>query len=142
VVFFAADRLRDRQPARYQFVGFAIVDRAVRRTDVWEDPALSVHSQFGNLLIRRTHGGFEHFEPELPQKHWHKDWLWRMSDRATFATDDLDGLDRISPSTKINGRSFRVAPNYIIFGPEAEDTLVLAEPPVVATVDDTGRTET
>lgn len=144
VIFFAADRLRDRRPeaARYQFVGFATVDRSVRQTDVWCDRSLRIYQRYGNLLIRPAGRAFEHFEPELPRKHWHEDWLARISERRTFSRADFDGRERFAPSDKVNGRPLRLAPNYVIFRPEPQDTFILAEPPVVATVSEAGRPET
>jgi hypothetical protein len=141
VVFFAADRLRDRRPARYQFVGFATVDRAVRQTDVWTDPVLNGYRRYGNLLIRPVGGGFEHFEPELP-KNPHHDWLWRIADTRRFRKDNFNGREQFRPSDRIEGRPLRIAENYIVFRPEPRETLVLAKPPVVATVDASGKIET
>lgn len=140
VVFFAADRLRDRRPARYQFVGCATVDRCVRQTDVWTEPGLATFRTYGNLLTRPIKGGYEHHE-ELPRHRWHDDWLWRISETKSLRKAAFTGRERFSAADRVDGRVLRIAPNYVIFRPEPTETFIIADPPVVATVNHTGRTE-
>ena len=62
-------------------------------------------------------------------------------DVAPATNDDVEGRERCATTDRVNRRRLRVGPNYIIFRPELCDTCMLAEPPVVATVNRTGRVE-
>lgn len=52
VMFFAADRLHDRRPARYCFVGLATVDRKESQVELWKRADLAVYRRYDNLLVR------------------------------------------------------------------------------------------
>lgn len=143
VVFFAADRLHERRPARYWFVGYATVDYLVRQTDIFTKTKLKRYRNYANLLITRQAGQFVHFERELPQTEWHWDWLWRICVRAGFVAADVNERRRplrSIPNT-VRGRRVRIAPNYVIFHGEPDRTFVVRKPPLIATVANGGRVE-
>jgi hypothetical protein len=76
--FFAADR--DNQQTTYLFVGALCVDRKISHVSLWKDP--QPFRDYLNLLIRPHGRGWEHFEPALAVRYWHKDWLWRIADNT------------------------------------------------------------
>jgi hypothetical protein len=147
VVFFAADRLPDRQPeaARYQFVGYATVDRKVSQLEIWQDDKLSVFRGYRNLLIRPSPSGYEHFEDGRKQL-WHdRDWLWRMTDMhgvRLHQMRELNDLHRWRRSMTVQGRPVPLTRNYVLFMPEGRGTFLAADPAVVAQVASNGRPET
>jgi hypothetical protein len=139
VIFFAADRLADRRPApaRYCFVGFATVDRKVTQADIWTDDSLAVYRNYRNLVIRpaATGEGWEHFEPEMTERLWHQDWLWRIADTHGLAKNDFKRVQdggALRPADRIGRRPITLAANYVLFRREDDLTVVLAEPPEVA----------
>jgi hypothetical protein len=67
IVFFAADRLSDRRPARYCWVGYATVDWKVAQVDIWTIGELAGLRDYPNLLIRPSGTGDVHCE------QWHAD---------------------------------------------------------------------
>jgi hypothetical protein len=147
VVFFAADRLADRrpEPGRYQFVGYATVDRKVSQLDIWQEDSLAVFRSYQNLLLRPSNGGYEHHE-HGPRRHWHdNDWLWRLTNMAGVRRDDLRELNdthRWHESMTLLGQPLVPYQNYVLFRPEGHGTFVSAEPPVVAYASSNGRPET
>jgi hypothetical protein len=144
VIMFAADRLADRTPARYAFVGYMTVDRKVSQRDIWEDESLAVFRTYRNLLIRPSDdGGYVHDEP-VPRSLWHKDWLWRTTAHRGARKKDLEHIeatDAWSPNITVHGRPLRFAANYILFRPEGDGTFVAASPPIVARATTNGRSE-
>jgi hypothetical protein len=129
IVFFAADRLSDRKPARYCWVGYATVDWKVTQADIWTSGELSGLRKYPNLLIRASPTGYVHCE------EWHADWIWRLTDmpgvsKAEFAV--LEATDVLQADSEVQGRPVEFASNYVIFMPEGAGTFVAAEPPVVA----------
>jgi hypothetical protein len=144
VVFFAADRFRDRRPARYSFVAFGTVDQKVSQTEIWTTSSLEVYRSHANLLIRPADGGFEHHEPGMPPKQWHRDWLWRIVETQSLRKPgvlEASEPGRFRLGMRIGGRPLRVASNYILFRSEPS-TMVLAQPPVVAEASVAGSPET
>lgn len=143
VVFFATDRLADRRPdpVRYAFIGFATVSQKISQVEIWSDPALTVYREYRNLLIRRVGDRFEHFEPGLPPNRWHGDWYWRIA--------MIDGhrkveFDRIHAQTSFSLDCTVVAPvarNYVLFAPDGPETMILENPPIVATALTAGKPE-
>jgi hypothetical protein len=144
VVFFATDRLADRrpQPVRYQFVGFATVDKKVSQVDIWHDRAFAVYRKYRNLLIRPDGADrFEHFEPTLPRRRWHGDWYWRIADIRRRHKHEFERI-HARAGFSVHDRSIApVAPNYVLFAPDGRQTLILADPPLVATAASAGRRE-
>lgn len=143
VVFFATDRPADRrpEPVRYLFVGFATVARKVSQVDIWRDRTLAVYRQYRNLLIRPDGKRFEHFEPSLPPKRWHGDWYWRLAKIDGYRKS---AFERIHAKRGFSVEDATIAPvarNYVLFAPDGTETMILAEPPVVATATAAGRPE-
>jgi hypothetical protein len=146
LIFFAADRLRQVRPdaARYQFVGFATVNKCVRQTDFWTVKSLKAFRWYDNLLVRSDGGRLVHFEPALPGELWHGDWLRRLaSNPKAFSRAEFEDAERTKHLPhRINGRRYEVGANYIVFGREPSETFILTDPPVIATVKENGLTET
>ncbi len=142
VLFFATDRLSDRRPKplRYNFVGFATVARKVSQVEVWRSRTLSVFRDFGNLLIRPNGYRFDHFEPGLPQSHWHQDWYWRIAAIKGHRRTDFDSLYD-APGFSLRSQLAPVARNYVLFEAEGPGTMILQTPPVIATAIGSGRPE-
>jgi hypothetical protein len=132
VVYFAADRLSNRNPARYQFVGFATVEQRVTQTDIWKLPALAAFRRYGNLLIRPTRDGFEHHEPALEVAHWHNDWFWRINGERALTKDATRGFEHLDGKRRVGGRPVTIASNYIVFSTDPGATLIVGEPPTIA----------
>jgi hypothetical protein len=132
VVFIAADRLQDRRPARYSLAGWATVDTRVSQAQLWNEPELALYQQ---LLIRPCADGFEHWEPDLPRRDWHPDWLWRIAETRGHQKKDFDHIqhrDRVAPGDVIDGQAVRFRQNYVMFCREGEGTTVLTHPPTIA----------
>lgn len=85
-----------------------------------------------------------HCETQAPA---HPDWLWRLARRSPGAPRksrwEAVGETRVSAAgtVKVGGRHERLAPNYVLFSAEADGTVVLADPPVVATAIASGEPE-
>src|SRR4051794_40836529 len=63
VVFFAADRLGDRVPARYAWVGYATVERKLSQDAIFQRASEHTYRDYPNLLIRpdaNQPGWFDH----------------------------------------------------------------------------------
>jgi hypothetical protein len=147
VVFFAADSMRDRKPARYFWVGFATVQAKIGQDEIFEKESLATFRSYPNLLIRpHTEGGYEHFEG-APRALWHDNWLWRMVEtrrkQETFAkAHRSDRYDRMT--TRAAGSLITLAENYIAFAKEDASALtwIAAQPPFVAEAAENGAVET
>ncbi|MCA9590793.1 MAG: hypothetical protein KC657_36090 [Myxococcales bacterium] len=147
VVFFAADSMRDRKPARYFWVGFATVHAKIAQDEVFEKESLAAFRSYPNLLIRpHAEGGYEHFE-KAPHALWHDNWLWRMVETRrkpeTFAeAHRSDRYDRMT--TRADGSLISLAKNYIVFAKEDVEALtwIAARPPLVAEAAQNGAVET
>jgi hypothetical protein len=129
IVFFAADRLSDRRPARYCWIGYGTVDWKVSQTDIWTVDELAGLRGYPNLLIRPSGSGYVHCE------QWHPDWIWRLTDVPRIlktAYEDLEATNALSPDSEIGGQPIEIASNYVIFRPEGDGTFIAANPPVVA----------
>ena len=148
VVFIAADRLSDRRSARYQLAGWSTAERTVSQLDVWQHEELAVYRQYRNLLIRPADdgSGFVHHETQHPE---HPDWLWRLArhtrrgpPKAAWITAGAhlgipaDGVFHIGRHRE------RVAPNYVLFSADPDQTVILADPPTVAIATTPGQLET
>lgn len=129
IVFFAADRLADRTPARYFWIGYATVDWKISQTDIWTIDELAGLRDYPNLLIRPSGASYVHSE------QWHQDWIWHLTDmlgitKAEF--EDLESKQVLQADSEVAGRPVEIASNYVIFRPEGDGTFVAADPPVVA----------
>lgn len=136
VVFIAVDR---ELPARYQFVGFATVDRRVSRDAIWRDSRLKVYRNYRNLLVRSAINGFEHHEPRhFDRRVWHRDWLDRIIDADQRNSKGIDEIQRgnfLTDASKAAGQLIRLGENYVIFRPHGVETLILTNPPTIAVAD-------
>ncbi len=153
VVFFAADSIASRKPARYVWVGFATVERKVSQVDLFQQTDLASLRQYPNLLIRPICSGvFQHFEPELARRcnrpQHHDDWLWRLVDPRSTSLKKAD-FDQVHASHHydpgsacIKGTRIHVAPNYVIFAGDRSLTWIAEEPPLVAEAATNGKPET
>ncbi len=134
VVFFAADRMHDRTPARYWFIGFAKVERKVAQTAIRNDDHLRTYREYSNLLIRPgDEKSFSHYEP-FERRLWHRDWLWRIAEKSghrkrAFATLERRGW--FDAQSRVARRPLRIAANYVLLESENAGTFVAAEPPEV-----------
>jgi hypothetical protein len=144
VVFFSADRVADRRPnrIRYSFVAFATVARKVSQADIWRDASLAVFRDYLNLLIRPSGTGFEHFEPGLSKRHWHGDWYWRIAEIDGHRKGSFKHIHRKRRFELTDPRLPQLTSNYVLFARDHQYTLVLAEPPIVATAAESGGLET
>jgi hypothetical protein len=147
VIFFAVDRLGDRRPARYAWVGYATVARKVSQREIFERDELAPLRQYPNLLIR-PHAmpeTYEHFEPALHRNEWHKDWLWRLTHNKRRKKRDFEEAERSNRysvrDTRAAGSLITLAQNYILFEPEGAGTWIARDPPVIAHAEMNGATE-
>lgn len=114
--------------------------------DVWQREDLAVFRQYRNLLIRPSAdgAGFVHCEAQDPP---HPDWLWRLARRSPGGPRksqwEAASASEISAAgvVKVGRRQENVASNYVLFSGEADGTVVLADPPVVATAVTPGELE-
>ncbi len=60
VVFFSTGR---KAPFRYEFIGFATVERKIARDAIWLRKELVLYRCYRNLLVQRENQGFRHVEP-------------------------------------------------------------------------------
>jgi hypothetical protein len=143
VIFFATDRPIDRRPeaVRYTFVGFATVARKISQVEIWRKPSLAVYCQYSNLLIRADGDRFEHFEPGLPRHKWHGDWYWRMARIDGHRKTDFDRIHAQPALSLRDGLIAPVADNYVLFAPDGDATMILQNPPMIATAKIAGRPE-
>jgi hypothetical protein len=129
----------------YSLCAVATVARKVKQTDIWTDPSLRVYRRYLNLLIRPTkRAAWEHFEPGLPNRAWHKDWAWRIADHSGFRKRTFESLNNsktIPLLPEIKGHVIQVAQNYVIFSADRSETYVLDCPPLVARCERSGTTE-
>lgn len=136
-VFFSCSRSKDTGNSTYHLCSIATVGRKVRQTDFRRTKSLRQFEGYSNLLVRPlpSSRGWEHYEPPHSGPHGHPDWLSRIADRADFRKKDfekVESTDRFGPQTRIRGRLIEIAPNYVIFSSSKSETLVLANPPIVA----------
>jgi hypothetical protein len=138
VVFFAADLLDERRPARYKWVGYATVDRKISQPDIWENEQYAGFRQYPNLLIRPTNNGYVHSESS------HGDWIWRLTDMPGLTPGEfreLEATGNLGPDSRVGDQLVEIAANYVIFRPEDGGTFIAANPPVVAHAYENGQTE-
>jgi hypothetical protein len=147
VVFVAADRLRDHRPARYRLAGWGTADQFVSQVEVWQREDLAVFRRYRNLLIRPSADktSFVHCETQAPA---HPDWLWRLARHSPGGPRksrwEAAGEPGVSAAgmVKVGRRHEHIAANYVLFSDEGDGTVVLADPPVVATAITSGEPET
>ena len=99
-----------------------------------------MYREYKNLLIRPVANQFEHSEPSLPEKRWHGDWYWRLTDirrKSLMNWSAVHGAKVFSARS----RAPRVASNYILFAPDGDETLILGNPPIVAEAAVSGKPE-
>lgn len=150
VVFFSfpakQKNQEDEWPKEYRLCAFATVETKISQAEIWTDPKFKIFRRYKNLLVRPGKNGvWEHYEPAFDDVHEHKDWVWRMAHgkRGTKEVyESLNELDAVPSSGKVSGRSFEFGRNYVVFSRNSDETLILADPPVVAYCRENGRTET
>jgi hypothetical protein len=143
-VFLGFQRRADGA-VEYRLSGYATVERKVSQEDIWRDDDLSVYRDYLNLLVAPARGeGFVHRESHPGRPH--PDWLWRLTcsrgrtwrsgDFAAF--DDPKGGRSFHPlRDRVGGEPIDLCSNYVIFSSDPSQTLILADPPVVARYDPT-----
>ena len=140
-VVFIAHRRRPGGAVDYHWVGFATVTEKIRQAAIWEDQGYAIFRRYLNLLIRPDgDGGYRHQETHPGRAH--DDWLWRLTrrkghhwEKADFAAyEGLTGRPRVVPGRDhaANGEPIELAANYVIFSTDDAETVVLADPPLVA----------
>lgn len=137
VVVFFSFRNRDGEPVEYRLGAVATVERKVSQADLWNKSEGSGYwRRYLNLLIRQSHfGGWEHYEKGAPPRKWHSDWAWRIADHEKLQKKHFKSINEagvISQTTRVNGRPFKIAQNYVIFSGKSSETYVLNNPPIVA----------
>ena len=137
VVFISCHRSKVTRSSEYRLCSIATVERKIRQSDVWLDDSLRKFSRYSNLLVKPSHSGrgWDHFEPPFNGPHGHSDWFWRIANYAGLKKDDfkqIHSTNRYEPGTRIRGRTIEIACNYVIFSSNNAETVVLADPPVVA----------
>ncbi len=147
VVFFSADRLPDRSPARYAWVGFATVASKVSQSAIFERDDLAPLRARPNLLIRKaTSGVFEHHEPALDPRDWHRDWVWRLVRSHRRKKQDFDPVEATGVfdprSSRAAGSLITLADNYVLFADEDTLTWIAEDPPIIAEAAQNGQAET
>jgi hypothetical protein len=145
VVFFSFRHAEEHWPVEYSLCAVATVERKIRVSDIWSDPAWRAYQRYLNLVIRPEPGtGWEHFERGLPQKKWHGDWAWRIAEHDGLTKSDFDRLNASSffpVRARVRGHSVGIAPNYVLFSSDPPQTHILTKPPVVAWCKRPGTTE-
>jgi hypothetical protein len=140
-VVFIAHRKHPNGVVDYRWTGFATVAAKIRQTDIWECQDYAGFRRYLNLLIRPDgRGSYTHVENHPGQPH--PDWLWRLTRSKGHrwkATDfseytDLAFVKRFVPGKDraANGELIVLSPNYVIFSTDETQTVLLANPPVVA----------
>lgn len=133
VMFFALHYDRERGIANYYFVAVFRVVALLSMNDVFADARFP---KYLNLLVRPKHPGWEHFEPALPRRHWHDDWMWRVCDHTKLRKQSfLHACSNHQPGNPllVRGQVVPFAPNYVVFSQEASSSLILERPEYVAT---------
>lgn len=136
VVFFSFGKSRHDRAVEYRLCAVATVERKVRQTDVWHNPALGRYRRYLNLLIRpaRQDNAWEHYEPGAKDAG-HRDWLSRIAEHGGLKKRDFERLERsnlLPADARVHGRPLRIAENYVIFSSNPTETMILENPPVIA----------
>ena len=115
MVFFSAER-RNPELAQYYFIAALCVERKISHAELWSDGV--PFSAYLNLLIRPLNDGWEHYEPGLARKDWHKDWLWRIAATrgSRKPTVERAGFDH-HPGVPL---PYPLAENYVVFSKKSE----------------------
>jgi hypothetical protein len=145
-VAFIAHRKHPGGLVDYRWAGFATVARKIRQTDIWEDQDHAIFRQYLNLLIQpNAGGGYVHREAHPGESH--ADWLWRLTSskgnsskgnkwkaKDFAAYDDTRCMKGFVPGQDraANGELIEISPNYVIFSTDERETVLLADPPIVA----------
>jgi len=140
-VAFIAHRKRSSGDVDYRWAGFATVAQKIKQTDIWEDRRYAAFRRYLNLLLRPDPDrGYMHMEvhPGLP----HPDWLWRLTRSKGHRWQAKDFVAYEDPACEkcfvpgrdraANGELIELSANYVIFSTNRLETVVLADPPVVA----------
>lgn len=136
MIFFSFTPTEDPSvpPIAYRFVAAFKVERKITQAAIFQDDDNKLFRSYLNLLVRPKDRGWEHFEPCLPPRKWHSDWLWRTCKTHAFSKDELEEAGKQhkagNPLTA-KGNVVSFEENYVIF---SESELIVARnPPLVAT---------
>jgi len=138
VAFFSFRKQSHTGASAYRFCCVATVEQKISQADVWKKKGFGIFRRYCNILVRpsESRGYWEHFEPCLQGNRRHKDWLWRTALHVRLKKErfeDIHKSDHFKPGAMIGGIRVDFAPNYVIFSSDPTKTLVLPDPPVVAT---------
>lgn len=133
VAFFSAQRDETTKCTAYRFVAALEVERKISHEAIFEDEEPLVH-RYLNLLARRRDGGWEHYEPAVAEKEWHRDWLWRLGP----APETGKANRWLKEDAVAKGKAHRPGDylteakvkSYVVFS--QDQSLVMPEPPLVA----------
>jgi hypothetical protein len=139
VVFFAVEDFDGE--VGYRFSGYATVARKVSQDQIWQEDELAVYRDYLNLLVEPAgEGCFRHAENHPGGGH--HDWLWRLVRSAGYPWKKADFAPWEEPrfektiipgvSKTAGGQPIRFARNYVIFEREPPQTLIAADPPLIA----------
>jgi hypothetical protein len=142
VVFLSTGR---KAPFRYQFVGFATVERKIARDAIWLRNEHLTYRCYRNLLIKRVTGGFQHVEfPHFGLKVRHDDWLSRILVPTQRGNADFSALQAggfLPDGARILGKEVSFSENYVLFRPDGAGSFVALTPPTVAKAATNGASE-
>jgi len=142
LLFFSVQEEQHGGPFVYKFCALLTIAEKIKQTDIWEKAKYRHLRQYENLLLRphQAGKGWEHYEPGVPERDWHDDWLSRLTFKDSKTKEFVDAQASGHVSAE-QSRRF-VAPNYVIFSTAREQSFVCAEPTAVATCAGNGNLET
>jgi hypothetical protein len=119
VIFFAAAEPEAYEPGarNYRFVAALQVQLKMRHIDLFK--ADVPYQNYLNLLVRPVPGGWQHHEPALHSRDWHKDWLWRVAKTGRRRKEHMsETRDRPIPEETVRNALADPPANYVIFDSE------------------------
>lgn len=139
LLFFSAEE-RTSGIFEYKFCALLTVHRKIKQTEMWRPHTKATRfQQYRNLLIRPRGDDWEHWEPGLPKKEWHKDWLSRL----TYHDAETSEFTRAQARHFLtSGQADRfVDANYVVFSVAPEHSFICEKPKVIASCDAPGELE-
>jgi hypothetical protein len=126
VAFFSATRDNTSKTTAYRFAATARVAEKVTQTSIFDGNPRPFRDYL-NLVVRPHDTGWMHYEPGVPVKEWHDDWLWRICERGLGKEATIRAQNDHRPGMPL---PVSVGKNYVVF--ESSRTVVTANPPIVA----------
>jgi len=126
VAFFSATRDNASKTTVYRFASIAKVAEKVTQTSIFDQNPRPFRNYL-NLVVRPHGSGWKHYEPGVPIKEWHDDWLWRICEGGLRKKATIRAQNNHRPGKPLPVPVGRI---YVIF--ESSRTVVAANPPVVA----------